>query len=149
LVRAILAAGVVCACAFVDEHSATFDRTRVRCHLTAEGETHVASRAFTATAYDDIPLKVGSSFLFRIVTGRDSTAGDSIRLYTYFAGEAGPSLIQQVRYPVPPPSASAFGFTGLQTLHEPEWEGELQYWCELEQRNPSGSALSTTGPRQP
>jgi len=149
LVLATSIAGVASACATVDGDPATPDGNPVRCHLTAAGETHIVSSAFSAAVYEDIPLKVGSAFLFRIVAGRDSTGSGSIRLYAYAARKEGPSLIQQVRFRYPPPSASQFGFTGLQSVYESEWESELQYWCELRQRSSAGESPSGPGTRQP
>lgn len=103
----------------------------VACHLTYGGETRIVSAAPTSDPYSVAPVAVGSYFLFRIVFRQQPADLAAIKLYTYADRAGGPTIIHQATHPYPPPAA-AHGFTGRHFVYEPARDGELQYWCELQ-----------------
>lgn len=103
----------------------------VACHLTYGGETRIVSAAPTSDPYSVAPVAVGSYFLFRIVFRQQPADLAAIKLYTYADLASGPTIIHQATYPYPPP-AGIDGFTGRHFVYEPARDGELQYWCELQ-----------------
>lgn len=131
---ALIAAGLT-GCAAVDARS-----EMVACRIEYGGTTLMAGATPAASAYDVVPVRVGSFFLFRIVFQQQPAAQAAVKLYTYAQRDNGPMLIHQARFPYPPPrpGAARFGFTGLQSVYEPEQDSELQYWCELRHSAASG-----------
>lgn len=103
------------------------------CHLLYGGESRLVTARSSTTSYEEPPIAVGSYFQFRIVFQSAPAELAAVRLYTYADEEHGPRLLHLARfpYPAPPQPAAQFGFTGLQSVHEPMRDGELQYWCEM------------------
>ena len=103
----------------------------VACHVDYGGETHV----FLATPVDSpYAVKVdavGSHFLFRVVFRTRPADLAAIKVYAYTDRDAGPALVHQGTWPYPPPAAAVYGFSGRQSVHEPQRDSELRYWCEL------------------
>ncbi len=127
---AVLAAGLGGGCA---SPPAGPSDEAVACELDYGGELHRAVAFESFASYDDTPVAVGSYFLFRIVFERRPAELAAVRLSTYADLDTGPALIHQARHPYPLPEhdGRAYGFTGLQTVHEPVRDGELRYWCRL------------------
>jgi hypothetical protein len=124
----LLAAALIALLLAAPAHAA-----KVRCHLTYGGETRTVDAAPTSDPYTVAPVSFGSYFLFRIVF-RDQPADlAGIKLTTFADRNEGPTVVHQVTYPYPPPAATVVGFTGLNVVYEPVRDGELQYWCEMEE----------------
>lgn len=110
---------------------------RIDCYVSNEGETRVIVARPAKSLYADAQNAIGDTFLFKLsVQDRPADiAGISIATYAPAAGaQSGPVMIHQARYPWPPLLAglhARHGFTGLQRVFEPVFDGELEYWCEV------------------
>ena len=109
---------------------------RIDCYVSNEGETRVIVARPAKALYADAQNAIGDTFLFKLsVQDRPADiAGVSIATYAPAAGtQSGPVMIHQASYPWPPPRPgrhARHGFTGLQRVFEPVFDGELEYWCE-------------------
>jgi hypothetical protein len=107
---------------------------QVACHLTYGGETRIVEAEPTADPYAVRAVPFGSYFLFRIVF-RDQPADLAGIKFTVFADrDEGPTPIHQANHAYPPRAAAVHGFTGLNFVYEPVRDGELQYWCEIQDK---------------
>lgn len=106
---------------------------RVACHVDYGGETRTLYAEAVDSPYRVPAAQIGSYFLFRAVFERTT----AIKIYTYADLNDRPTLIHQATHPYPPQSHSVrpFGFTGRHAVYEPMRDGELQYWCELEEQS--------------
>ena len=110
---------------------------RIDCHVSNEGETRVIIARPAKSLYTDVHNAIGDTFLFKLSVQDRPTdiAGVSIATYAPAADtQSGPVMIHQARYPWPPPQPgrhARHGFTGLQRVFEPAFDGELEYWCEV------------------
>ena len=109
---------------------------RIDCYVSNEGETRVIVARPAKSLYTEVHKAIGDSFLFKL-SFQDrpaDIAGISIATYAPAAGsQSGPVMIHQASYPWPPPRPgrhARHGFTGLQRVFEPAFDGELEYWCE-------------------
>mgnify|MGYP003473611738 FL=1 len=109
---------------------------RIDCYVSNEGETRVIVARPAKSLYAEVQKAIGDSFLFKL-SFQDrpaDIAGISIATYAPAAGsQSGPVMIHQANYPWPPPRPgrhARHGFTGLQRVFEPAFDGELEYWCE-------------------
>jgi len=109
---------------------------RIECYVSNEGETRVIIARPAKSLYTDAPNAIGDTFLFKL-SFQDrpaDIAGVSIATYAPAANaQSGPVMIHQASYPWPPPwpgRHARHGFTGLQRVFEPAFDGELEYWCE-------------------
>jgi len=103
------------------------------CHVTYGGETRILQAPPVSSPYTVAVRAIGSYFLFRMVFQPEPRDFATIKIYVFGERDGGPALIQQLTHPYPPPAParSSYGFTGLNSVHEPMRDGELQYWCEL------------------
>lgn len=106
----------------------------VTCRYTYGGETRVLQAAPVASPYGVAAVAVGSYFKFRVVFQDTPPGLAAIKVYTYADRDEGAAIIHQATYAYPPARASGapYGFTGLNAVYEPLRDGELQYWCDLE-----------------
>jgi hypothetical protein len=110
------------------------------CELTYGGETHLLQAQPVSSPYPVAVQRVGSYFLFRMVFQKEPPDLAAIKLYVFSDRDGGPAPIHQATHPYPPPaSSSSYGFTGLNHVHEPIRDGELQYWCKLSSPGADGS----------
>ncbi|WP_245754511.1 hypothetical protein [Candidatus Accumulibacter aalborgensis] len=103
------------------------------CHVTYGGETRILQAQPVSSPYT-VPVRaIGSYFLFRMVFQPEPRDLATIKIYVFSERDDGPALIHQLTHPYPPPTPprSSYGFTGLNSVHEPIRDGEIQYWCEL------------------
>lgn len=113
---------------------------RVVCHYHYGGEDQVIEATPTAAPYQVQPLAIGSYFLFKVVFVADPASLAAVKLYTYWDSPNGPLPIHQASYPHPAATAltGPHGFTGLNFVYEPFMDGELKYWCRMnEERDPT------------
>lgn len=103
------------------------------CHVTYGGETRILQAQPVSSPYPVAVRAIGSYFLFRMVFQPEPRDLATIKIYVFGDRDGGPAPIHQLTHPYPPPAAarSGYGFTGLNSVHEPMRDGELQYWCEL------------------
>ncbi len=108
---------------------------QVVCRYTYGGETRELAALPVASPYAVPAIAVGSYFLFRVVFQNAPADLASIKVYTYADRDDGPVPLHQATYAYPPVAAAdaRHGFTGLHFVYEPVRDGELQYWCRLEQ----------------
>ncbi len=106
---------------------------RIDCHVDFEGEGRVFVSRPVASPYGVASIAVGDIFLFR-TTFQDRPADVAgVSIATYRSGDEGPVMIHQTTHPWPPAAGgrrARHGFTGLQRVFEPGYDGELEYWCE-------------------
>jgi len=107
---------------------------QVLCQYTYGGETKTLVALPVSSPYAVKGIDVGSFFHLRVVFQVMPTALASIKIYTYADRDDGPLLIHQAQFPYPPATRAEapYGFSGLQVVHEPVRDGELQYWCQLQ-----------------
>ena len=109
---------------------------RVVCHTqyNGEGQAHVAYPV--AAPYDVEGVTLGERFVFRVVFQDKPADIAAVKVFTSVLPDEGPSQpVHQAtyRWPVPPGrQAEGQGFTGLQRVFEPTYNGHLEYWCEAE-----------------
>lgn len=107
---------------------------RAVCRYTYGGESRELIAAPVASPYGVDAIAVGSHFKFRVVF-QDRPAGlAAIKVYVYAGREEGDTPLHEAVYPYPPPAApgARFGFTGQHFVYEPMRDGELEYWCRME-----------------
>lgn len=107
---------------------------RVACHTSYNGDnqTHVASPV--TTPYDVESITLGERFVFRVVFQDKPADIASVKVFTSILPDEGPSQpVHQATYRWPAPAGrqpEGQGFTGLQRVFEPTYNGHLEYWCE-------------------
>jgi hypothetical protein len=107
---------------------------QVVCRYTYGGETRTLSAGPVASPYEVPAVAVGSYFRFRVVFQKQPADLASIKVYAYADRDEGPVPIHQASFPYPPASQGGepYGFTGLHFVYEPVRDGELQYWCRMD-----------------
>ncbi len=105
----------------------------VVCHVDYGGEQRVIRAAPTYDPYVVTPVAVGSYFLFRVLFEHPARALPGIKITTFADREDGPVPLHVAHFPYPAAEGGHFGFTGEQFVYEPVRDGELRYWCTLEQ----------------
>lgn len=109
---------------------------RIDCHVSNEGETRVIVGRPAQTPYTEPLHAIGDTFLFKLTVQDRPADIAGVSVATYAPGDgkgSGPAMIHQASYPWPPPTPgrhARHGFTGLQRVFEPAFDGELEYWCE-------------------
>ncbi|CAG0950335.1 hypothetical protein RHDC4_00039 [Rhodocyclaceae bacterium] len=108
---------------------------QVVCRYSYGGETRTLVAPAVASPYGVPAVAVGSYFRFRVVFQKEPVDLASIKVYAYADLDSGATPIHQATYPYPPPSVpdNRYGFTGLHFVYEPMRDGELQYWCAMEE----------------
>ena len=108
---------------------------QVSCHYSYGGETRVLVAQPVASPYAVAAVAVGSYFQFRVVFQNEPADQAAIKVYTYADRDEGLVPIHQATYAYPPAAAAnaRHGFTGLNFVYEPVRDGELQYWCRMEE----------------
>lgn len=107
---------------------------KVACYYTYGGETKTLTAFPVDSPYSVGDIAVGSYFRFRLVFQDQPIEMAAIKVYTYADRDEGPVLIHQASFPYPPAieASSPYGFSGLHFIYEPVRDGELQYWCRME-----------------
>ena len=107
---------------------------QVVCRYTYGGESWSLVAKPVDSPYEVPSIAVGSYFRFRVVFQKTPADLASIKIYTYADRDEGAVPIHQAsyRYPAPQDAGAPYGFTGLQFVYEPVRDGELQYWCRLQ-----------------
>lgn len=106
---------------------------QVACHYTYGGETRVLLAQPVASPYGVAAIAVGSYFRFRVVFQDAPADLAAIKVYTYADRDDGAAIIHQATYAYPPAAPTgAYGFSGLHFVYEPMRDGELEYWCEMQ-----------------
>jgi hypothetical protein len=101
----------------------------VACTLVYGGEQRAVNVPPTADPYG-VPLTpVSDALAWKIVYVAAPEELAVVSVYTYALAERGPVLIHQAKYRPPYPRDGAQGFTGLQSVYEPRYGHELNYWC--------------------
>lgn len=103
----------------------------VACHLSYGGESQVVTARPVASPYEVPAILIGSYFRFRVVFQKEPAEQAAVKVYSYADQDGGGTPIHQAAYAYPPAAGWRYGFTGLQSVYEPELGAELQYWCEL------------------
>ena len=109
---------------------------RVVCHTqyNGEGQAHVAYPG--AAPYDVEGVTLGERFVFRVVFQNKPADIAAVKVFTSILPDEGPAQpVHQAtwRWPVPAGrQPQGQGFTGLQRVFEPTYNGHLEYWCEAE-----------------
>lgn len=106
----------------------------VVCRYSYGGESWTLRAAPVDSPYTVAPVAVGSYFKFRVVFQTQPADIAAIKVYAYADRDDGPVPLHQATYPYPPPQdvGSPYGFSGLHHVYEPVRDGELQYWCRLQ-----------------
>lgn len=104
------------------------------CHYLYGGETRTLRAAPTASPYTVPAITVGSYFRFRVVIEAEPVELAALKTYVYTDRDSGPVLIHQGVFPWPVNEIEGqrFGFSGLHRVYEPVRDGELEYWCSVE-----------------
>lgn len=104
------------------------------CHYIYGGETRTLRAAPTDSPYTVPTTTVGSYFRFRVVIETEPADLAALKTYVYADHDAGPVLIHQGVFPWPVSEApeQRYGFSGLHRVYEPVRDGELEYWCSVE-----------------
>ena len=107
---------------------------QVVCRYTYGGESWSLIAKPADSPYEVPAVAVGSYFRFRVVFRKAPADLASIKVYTYADRDEGAVPIHQASYRYPPPNdaGAPYGFTGLQFVYEPVRDGELQYWCRMQ-----------------
>lgn len=107
----------------------------VDCTYTYGGEVKHLRAQPTTSPYTVAPIAVGSFFLFRIVFEKTPVDQAAIKLYVHASDDSSPKPLHQATYawPVKVAAHSRYGFTGLQQVYEPLLDGELEYWCQMQE----------------
>ncbi len=116
---------------------------RIDCHIDFEGEGRVVVSRPVASPYAVASIAVGDIFLFRTVFQDRPADVAGVTIATYRSGDEGPVMIHQASHPWPPAAGgrrARHGFTGLQRVFEPGYDGELEYWCEAVNEGAKGRA---------
>lgn len=105
----------------------------VICHVDYGGETRLIEAQPATLPYVVPTIQVGSYFLFRLVFEQDV----AVKTYVYADKDDGnggvPVPLHQATFPLPLANQATHGFSGLHHIYEPVRDGELKYWCELQQ----------------
>jgi hypothetical protein len=130
IVAALLGAGALGAAA----------AEQVVCRYTYGGESRDLIVAAVASPYAVPAIAVGSYFKFRVVFQREPADLAAIKVYVYADRDEGAVPLHQATYPYPPVAAAGarYGFSGLHFVYEPVRDGELQYWCRLQDGSAAG-----------
>ncbi len=109
---------------------------RIVCHTHYNGESQAHVAHPVATPYGVEGVTLGERFVFRVVFQDKPADIAAVKVFTSILPDEGPSQpVHQAtyRWPVPPGrQAEGQGFTGLQRVFEPTYNGHLEYWCEAE-----------------
>lgn len=110
------------------------------CHYVYGGETQTLRASPTDSPYTVPATAVGSYFRFRVVIETEPAELAALKTYVYADRDEGPVLIHQAVFPWPVSEAPAqrFGFSGLHRVYEPVRDGELEYWCSVEDTGRGG-----------
>lgn len=129
---AVAAAGLLPLAAAADE--------QVVCRYTYGGESWSLAARPVASPYAVPAIAVGSYFRFRVVFQKYPADLAAIKVYTYADRDEGAVPIHQASYRYPPPqdAGAPYGFTGQQFVYEPVRDGELQYWCRMQDDTEAG-----------
>lgn len=113
---------------------------QVVCNYSYGGESSLLVARPVASPYGVPAVTVGSYFKFRVVFQKHPADLASINIYVYADRDEGAVPIHQASYRYPPPQdgGAPYGFTGLHFVYEPVRDGELQYWCRMQ--DDSGAA---------
>lgn len=109
---------------------------RVVCHTqyNGEGQAHVAYPV--AAPYDVEGVTLGERFVFRVVFQNKPADIAAVKVFTSILPDEGPAQpVHQATWRWPLPAGrqpQGQGFTGLQRVFEPTYNGHLEYWCEAE-----------------
>lgn len=111
-----------------------------RCHYSYGGETQTLAAAPSAMPYMEPTHAIGSYFRVRIVLEAEPVELAALKTYVYADHDSGPVLIHQGVWPWPASEAAEqrHGFTGLQRVYEPVRDGELEFWCALDETGGEG-----------
>jgi hypothetical protein len=77
-------------------------------------------------------VDINGRFELKVVWVKAPIDEARLAIYTYLPGDDGPVLVHQLKFHPPFPEASPdspYGFTGLQTVYDPTYGRELEYWC--------------------
>lgn len=106
---------------------------QVVCRYSYGGETHALVAPPVASPYGVGSIAVGSYFHLRVVFQDRPADLASVKIYTYADREDGAVPIHQASFPYPAhDGGEGYGFSGRQVVYEPVRDGELEYWCRLQ-----------------
>ena len=107
---------------------------RVVCHTHSHGESQTHVVRPVATPYGTEGITLGERFVFRVVFQDRPADIAAVKVLTSFLPDEGPPQpVHQATYRWPVaagPQPEGQGFTGLQRVFEPTYNGHLEYWCE-------------------
>jgi hypothetical protein len=108
---------------------------QVVCRYTYGGESRELAAAPVASPYAVPSIQVGSYFRFRVVFQKAPADLASVRIYVYADRDEGAAPLHEAVYPYPVGAAkhARFGFTGQHFVYEPMRDGELEYWCRMDE----------------
>lgn len=102
----------------------------IACHVAYGGAERTFSVPSVTHSQDAHPLLEGASFVLKVVNKVAPFETPSVLISTFVVTEQQQHLVHQASYtPAATPSASPHGFTGLQTVQDPQRNLELRYWC--------------------
>lgn len=114
--------------------SAAHAAPRVLCHTSYNGESQAHVIDPVATPYGVEGVTLGERFVFRVVFQNTPADTAAVKVFTAVLPDEGPlQPVHQAtyRWPVHPGrQQEGQGFTGLQRVFEPTYNGHLEYWCE-------------------
>ncbi len=107
---------------------------RIVCHTHYNGESQAHVVRPVATLYGTEGITLGERFVFRVVCQDRPADIAAVKVLTSFLPDEGPPQpVHQATYRWPVaagPQPEGQGFTGLQRVFEPTYNGHLEYWCE-------------------
>ena len=107
---------------------------RIVCHTHYNGESQAHVAHPVATPYGVEGVTLGERFVFRVVFQDKPADIAAVKVYTAVLPDEGPPQpVHQATYRWPVAAGRQHeeqGFTGLQRVFEPTYNGHLEYWCE-------------------